>query len=270
MKIAKILSAAAATVVAASALAATAGAELIAQEKGSYKTSVIGDSAQNFAIVPSATGEGDALASSLAADAGFTLDQIAAVSFTIQIPEGEEREYWVMEDNQISGGIVTSVHFTEDKSTRNWDNRGAWWGVTDEELGLATDDPEDANTLAWEALGNYTYKVTCPLPSYTEMADGLAGEFVQYRIFFQAYEQGMAQYNMTEVSLYDANGAVLATVDGQGNLLKGYGASAGNTGSTGSTETPKGSPDTGVEGIAAVAGLGVVAAGVAVMSKKRK
>ncbi len=270
MKITKILSAAAATVVAASALAATAGAELIAQEKGSYKTSVIADSAQNFAIVPSATGEGDALASSLAADAGFTLDQIAAVSFTIQIPEGDERtDYWVDPENQISGGIVTSVHFSEDKSTRNWDNRGAWWGVTDEELGLATDDPEDANTLAWEALGNYTYKVTCPLPNYTEMAEGLAGEFVQYRIFFQAYEQGMAQYNMTEVSLYDANGAVLATVDGQGNLLKGYGASAGNTGASTDTSN-KGSSDTGVEGVAAVAGLGVVAAGAVLLSKKRK
>ena len=36
------------------------------------------------------------------------------------------------------------------------------------------------------------------------------------------------------------------------------------------TTTEKGSPDTGVEGIAAVAGVAVVAAGAVVLSKKRK
>ena len=34
--------------------------------------------------------------------------------------------------------------------------------------------------------------------------------------------------------------------------------------------TEKGSPDTGVEGIAAVAGVAVVAAGAVLLSKKRK
>ena len=47
-------------------------------------------------------------------------------------------------------------------------------------------------------------------------------------------------------------------------------ADATETGSDAVATPDKGSPDTGVEGVAAVAGLAVVAAGAVVMSRKRK
>lgn len=45
-------------------------------------------------------------------------------------------------------------------------------------------------------------------------------------------------------------------------------AAAGNTNSTATTD--KGNADTGVEGVAVVAGLAIVAAGAIVVAKKRK
>ena len=94
----------------------------------------------------------------------------------------------------------------------------------------------------------------------------------------------MSDIEVVKTELSDANGNVLATFDALGNVTYGAGAAADetpaaddNTAATVDAEAPaatttteKGSPDTGVEGIAAVAGVAVVAAGAVVLSKKRK
>ena len=98
----------------------------------------------------------------------------------------------------------------------------------------------------------------------------------------------MSDIEVIETELSDSNGNVLATFDALGNVTYGAGAAADETPvvdetpadtaatvdseapATTTTTTEKGSPDTGVEGIAAVAGVAVVAAGAVVLSKKRK
>ena len=96
----------------------------------------------------------------------------------------------------------------------------------------------------------------------------------------------MSDIEVVETELSDADGNVLATFDALGNVTYGAGAAADetpvadddNTAATVDADAPvvvapsteKGSPDTGVEGIAAVAGVAVVAAGAVVLSKKRK
>ena len=98
----------------------------------------------------------------------------------------------------------------------------------------------------------------------------------------------MSDIEVVKTELSDANGNVLATFDALGNVTYGAGAAADETPAVDdntaadaatvdaeapaatTTTTEKGSPDTGVEGIAAVAGVAVVAAGAVVLSKKRK
>ena len=93
----------------------------------------------------------------------------------------------------------------------------------------------------------------------------------------------MSDIEVVKTELSDANGNVLATFDALGNVTYGAGAAADETPAADdntaadaeapaatTTTTEKGSPDTGVEGIAAVAGVAVVAAGAVVLSKKRK
>ena len=94
----------------------------------------------------------------------------------------------------------------------------------------------------------------------------------------------MSDIEVVKTELSDSNGNVLATFDAKGNLtLGGTSAPAADdtsapaddaTDATGTDSTTasdsKGSPDTGVEGVAAVAGVAIVAAGAVVLSKKRK
>ena len=118
------------------------------------------------------------------------------------------------------------------------------------------------------------------------VANGDIGNLSLYRIFMQAWSFTMSDIEVVETELSDADGNVLATFDALGNVTYGAGAAADetpvaaddNTAATVDADAPvvvaptteKGSPDTGVEGIAAVAGVAVVAAGAVVLSKKRK
>lgn len=93
----------------------------------------------------------------------------------------------------------------------------------------------------------------------------------------------MSDIEVVKTELSDSNGNLLATFDAKGNVTLAGGAAApvddtaaddtasDATDAGASTTTPsKGSPDTGVEGVAAVAGVAIVAAGAVVLSKKRK
>ena len=92
----------------------------------------------------------------------------------------------------------------------------------------------------------------------------------------------MLDMTVTDLTCYDAAGNVIISFDGAGYVDSDNAAQApaadDNTAATVDAEAPadtaatteKGSPDTGVEGIAAAAGVAVVAAGAVLLSKKRK
>ncbi len=273
MKIAKILSTVAAVAVATTALAATASANF--KPWGSDVNSYVENSGSgNYGIMVISTGEADAPVSTLADDYGFALDDIGGAYFVVTIPETDSfgqdgnRLWW---DGTIGGGIVTSLHSDSDKSTYNWPSQGEFWGVQDDELGLATiatDKP-----YQFEKIGDYTYKLTAMF-NFDEAVNNIEGDhIVQYRIFMQGWDNGMAEYQVIECGLLDDSGAALVKMDGQGYPLDGGPATSAPSTDAPATDAPatdKTSPDTGVEGVAAVAGLAVVAAGAVVLSKKRK
>lgn len=272
MKITKILSTVAAAAVATSALAVSAGALLIPQE--STNNYVSADNNANYGIMVTSTGEADAPVSTLAADYGIELTDIHGVRFTVTIPEVDSygndgnRVFWGSE-GAIGGAVVTSLHTDTDKSTYNWPSQGEFWGVIDEDLGLESID--DTKTLKFEKVGDYTYSMTCMF-DFDEAITTIEGDHVvQYRIFLQCWDSGMADYEVTECALLDEAGNDLVTLDGKGYPV---GGGAGSTGAVVDTDaavdTGKDSVNTGVEGVAAVAGLAVVAAGAVVLSKKRK
>ena len=235
----------------------------------------------NYGIMVVSTGEADAPTSTLAQDFGFDPTDIGGATFTITIPETDSfgaegnRLWW---DGTIGGGIVTSLHTDVDKSTYNWPSQGEFWGVIDEDLGIETLAADKA--FQFEKVGDYTYKLTAMF-NFDDALNTIEGDhIVQYRIFMQGWDNGMSEYQVIECALLDDAGNPLVTLTGDGYPVGGAPSTdvdvedGGDTGAV-DTDAPVsdnkgGSPDTGVEGVAAVAGLAVVAAGAAILSKKRK
>ena len=283
MKITKILSAVAAAAVATAAITSVASANF--KPYASTSPYVASEGSGNYGIIVTSTGEADAPVSTLAEDYNIALDDIGGAYFVVTIPETDSydqdgnRTWW---DGSIGGGIVTSLHSDTDKSTYNWPSQGEFWGVVDEDLGLETRD--DTKKYQFEKIGDYTYKLTAMF-NFDDAVNSIEGDhIVQYRIFMQGWDNGMAEYQVTECGLLDDNGNTLVALTGDGYPLTDAPAADDTaaddtTAATADAEAPadttttapsKGSPDTGVEGVAAVAGVAVVAAGAVVLSKKRK
>ncbi|MGN0687927.1 MAG: NPXTG-anchored protein [Oscillospiraceae bacterium] len=282
MKITKILSTVAAAAVATSALACVASANFKPWGSNVNPDGYIENSGSgNYGIMVVSTGEADAPTSTLAQDFGFDPTDIGGATFTITIPETDSfgadgnRLWW---DGTIGGGIVTSLHTDVDKSTYNWPSQGEFWGVIDEDLGIETLAADKAFQL--EKVGDYTYKLTAMF-NFDDALNTIEGDhIVQYRIFMQGWDNGMSEYQVIECALLDDAGNPLVTLTGDGYPVGGAPSTdvdVEDGGETGAVDTDApvndnkgGSPDTGVEGVAAVAGLAVVAAGAAILSKKRK
>ena len=80
----------------------------------------------------------------------------------------------------------------------------------------------------------------------------------------------MSQLVVLGATFYDASGKVLIAYDGSGNVVSGN-PSAPATGDTdAATDSSKGSPNTGVEDMAAAAGLAILAGSAALITRKRK
>ena len=281
MKITKILSAAAAAAVAVSAVAVSASADFRPVTGGAEYCLADGTGNYGICLFSDGTNKDNVPAMSVDID----LSQVTHVAFTFDvIDDADNRDWW---DGMGGGAIVVSAH--SDKTTEdadlynkyNWATAGNFWGVIDEDLGLETRD--DTQGILAEKVGDYTYKIEADV--INPVANGDIGNLSLYRIFMQAWSFTMSDIEVVKTELSDANGNVLATFDALGNVTYGAGAAADetpavddNTAATVDAEAPaattttteKGSPDTGVEGIAAVAGVAVVAAGAVVLSKKRK
>ena len=261
----KILSVATA-VAAASALAISASATLTTVPKSGKFDSGTG----SWMPVVYSDGTFDASTKDVN-DYGIDCTQIASVEVTFT---PAEPEWW---EGEVGGAIVLSSKSADD-SSHNWNGK-EFWGVIDPELELETADATKA--IVAEKVGDLTYKLTMNVDDTNNVVDNYA--LVQ--IAFQEWSAGMSEITVLGMDIKDASGALLMSWDANGNVTYNAGAAAETPAEpetpaetpADTTDTPapapagdKGSPDTGVEGVAAVAGVAVVAAGAVVLSRKRK
>ena len=266
MKITKILSAAAAAVVAVSAVAVSASADFRPVTGGTEYCLADGTGNYGICLFSDGTNKDNVPAMSVDID----LSQVTHVAFTFDvIDDADNRDWW---DGMGGGAIVVSAH--SDKTTEdadlynkyNWATAGNFWGVIDEDLGLETRD--DTQGIIAEKVGDYTYKIEADV--INPVANGDIGNLSLYRIFMQVWSFTMSDIEVVKTELSDANGNVLATFDALGNVTYGAGAAADETPAADdntaadaatvdaeapaatTTTTEKGSPDTGVEGLSLI------------------
>lgn len=261
MKITKILSAAAATVVAASALAASASATLTLAPSPDAGLSTGTGSwlVQLYNVGNEAEGKP-------ATDYGVDLTKVSRIEVTFK---AAEPDWW---DGQTGGSIIYSVNggdITADSDywgTYNWPSLG-FWGVVDEDLELATQDP--AQTVVSEKVGDYTYKIGYDVVNPLAVEAGI-DEIGCMQIGMQEWGSSMSEITVVKCDVLDASGNLMISFDENGVASAASAGTSAPSTDAGTSAPSKGSPDTGVEGVAAVAGLAVVAAGAVVLSKKRK
>jgi hypothetical protein len=266
MKIRKLLSAVAASAVIASTVAVSASAELAVATPTSFALTTGTGMWMMKLYVPSED-----------IDFGLDVANIGSVVFTIQ---ADEPEYF---EGQTGGGVVISCGPTSvTPADHNWASK-SYWGVVDTDLDIDTHD--EGSDLQTVKVGDYTYQLTCPIDDsncvYSEVTESEDG-YVQ--VALQEWGSDMSVISVVSLEVLDTNGSSMIKFDGDGNVISGDTAAAADddttaaaddtasdtTATTTTTTSDKGSPDTGVEGIAAVAGVAVVAAGAVVLSKKRK
>ncbi len=291
MKFRKVLAGIAAAAVCASAVAATAGAELIEVEdvKDENGLLLFDSSPSSWMPVAYSNGERDTNQKAVI-DYGvdWSKAQRVEVVFVVDDQNPEySRDDW---DGAFGGGIVLSSQ-ADGNTTHNW-NAKQFWGVIDEDLELETIDENKDLRLAKE--GDYTYRLTMPIDEDNFVVDN--AQLVQ--ICIQDWS-GVTFWAMKVKSMEvkDENGNVMISWDENGKCnLAPVGAAAaapteevtsapaeeatvtaaaasdvaaaGDTAAA--TTSSKGSPDTGVADVAAVAGLAVLAGGALVVAKKRK
>ena len=271
MKFSKVLSVASAAAVAAAALAATASATLTTVDQ----TGVFKSGTGSWMPVVYSDGTFDASEKDVV-DYGFDCQEIASIEVTFT---PTEQNWW---EGEVGGAIVLSNKSADD-SSHNWNGK-EFWGVIDEDLGLETRD--DTKACVAEKTGEYEYTITC----YVDDTNCVVDDYSLVQIAFQEWSTGMTDITVLGMTIKDASGNVLMSWDENGNVtycITEASAAADDTAAddtaaddtaaddtaaadtTAATDT-KGSPDTGVEGVAAVAGIAVVAAGAVALSRKRK
>ncbi|MDE6031728.1 MAG: NPXTG-anchored protein [Oscillospiraceae bacterium] len=273
MKIAKILSAAAACSVAAAAMAVSASAQLTTVDQ----TGIFKSGTGSWMPVVYSDGTFDASEKDVT-DPGFDCREIAIVEVTFT---PAEPEWW---EGEVGGAIVLSNKSADD-SSHNWNGK-EFWGVIDEDLEIETLAPE--KPVQAVKTGDLQYTLTMNVDDTNNVVDNYA--LVQ--VAFQEWSAGMTDITVLGMTLKDASGNVLVSYDANGNATTSAPAApavvdtpedttptdtttdnndnAASAPAAPAASDSKGSPDTGVEGVAAVAGLAVVAAGAVVLSKKRK
>lgn len=222
--------------------------------------------------------------------------KVTGARFTVTIPEKDadgadgNREFW---DGATGGGVVLSINGGDIKqdtdlwSTYNWPSK-QYWGVTDEALELATDPNKDDDAsndkdLSYEKIGDYTYQLTAN-GFDNPIAKGDAKTIGCMQVALQEWGSSIATIEVVKCEILDAEGNALIAFDGLGNVVDG-GSSAPATDAPATdapatdapaTDAPttgdstKPSTNTGVESVAVVAGVAVLATGAVIVAKKRK
>ena len=228
--------------------------------------------------------------------------KVTGARFTVTIPEKDadgadgNREFW---DGATGGGVVLSINGgdiqqgTDAWDTYNWPSK-QYWGVTDEALELATDPNKDDDAsndkdLSYEKIDDYTYQLTAN-GFDNPIANGTAKTIGCMQIALQEWGSSIATIEVVKCEVLDAEGNVLIAFDGLGNVVDGASAPADTDApatdapatdapatDAPATDAPatagdstKPSTNTGVESVAVVAGVAVLATGAVIVAKKRK
>ncbi len=299
MKFRKVIAGIAAAALAASAITAVAGAELIEVEdiKDENGLLLFDSAAASWMPIGYSNGERDTSQKAVI-DYGVDWSKADTIEVIFVVDDQNpdySRDDW---DGGFGGAIVLSSQ-AEGNVTHNW-NAKAFWGVVDEDLELDTVD--DTRDIVLEKVGDYTYKAVCPVDEDNYVVDN--AQLVQIAV--QDWS-GVTWWAMKvdSMTVKDASGNALIAWDAAGKCslapvgaasvdaaveetpaaaeetvtttaveetasttAEAPAATAGDT--TAAVTSSKGSPDTGIADVAAVAGLAVAAAGALVIAKKRK
>ena len=294
MNFKKTIACAAAAAVTAASLATVAGAELVEIDDvlDANGLELLDSTANSWMPIAYYDGTRPKIDPNKAiVDYGVDWSQAKSVEVIFSVTE-DTREDW---DGGFGGAIVVSSNSPTDAS-HNWPAYD-FWGVTDEALEI--DTYESAKSLQLQKIADYTYKIECPIDNTNNVVDN--PQLVQIAI--QDWS-GVTWWTMDVVSMTvkDASGNALIAWDqaGKCSLSPVGAASAAVEEAPAATEAPaaeetaapaaeaeaapapatgdvaaatdstKGSPNTGIEDVAVVAGLALVAGGALVVAKKRK
>ena len=290
MKLRKLISCVAASAVAVASFATTASASLVVVPTTGYFHGGTG----SWMPVLYSDGTFDASEKPVT-DYGIDCTQIGSVEVTLTPADKD----WF--DGSFGGAIVLSSK-SESNADHNWNGK-EYWGTTDEELAIetvATDKP-----VVFEKTGDYMYTGVMKVDDSNCVYEGY--QLVQIAV--QEWGQDMSEIKVVSMVVKDTAGNVMISFDENGTASlplvtdapaaeeeapaeeeteeeapaveeeteeeapaveeeKEEAPAAGDV--AGTTDSSKGSPDTGVEDVAVVAGLAIVAAGAVLVSKKRK
>ena len=205
-------------------------------------------------------------------DFGIDCPNVGSVQITFTPATPEDFE------NLFQGAVIVSSGPTL-SADHNW-NQKEFAGVNDSDLGFTASDEKE---LTCEKTGDYTYTVTCPVDDTNSfLEDAMADPSAYAQVAVADYGSDFSDITITKLELFDKSGASMAVFDGKGNLTSSASAAATTTttssdtqaatagDTTAATDSSKGSPDTGIEDVAVVAGLALVAGGAIAVAKKRK
>ncbi len=295
MKLRKIMTGIVASSLALSTLAVAASASSLKKVTEADGKSA-GLSSGNDSWLVQVYNEGNEAEGNPATKYDIDYSKVTGARFTVTIPEKDadgadgNREFW---DGATGGGVVLSINGgdiqngTDAWDTYNWPSK-QYWGVTDDALELATDPNKDDDAtndkeLSYEKIGDYTYQLTAN-GFDNPIAKGDAKTIGCMQVALQEWGQSIATIEVVKCEVLDAEGNVLIAFDGLGNVVDGGNsapatdapatdapatdAPATDAPTTGDSTKP--STNTGVESVAVVAGVAVLATGAVIVAKKRK
>ena len=291
MKLRKIMAGVVATALAASTLAVAASAACLTKVEGTESTLSTGTGMwliQLYNKGNEAEGKPDT-------KLDIDYSKIAALTFTFQVNE-KDKELW---DGTIGGSVVFScngeklgVQNDPDEAKAALYNKYNWpscefWGVLDEEvLGPVGEGStlDDTKTTKTEKVGDYTYAVTNNTLVNPITAGDVSSidEIGCMQVGIQEWSSGIAAVTVTKCEVKDASGNVLVSFDEKGVPTIGGASAPADTQAPDDTKAPateapattgdstKPNTNTGVESVAVVAGIAVLATGAVIVAKKRK
>ena len=297
MKLRKIMAGVVATALAASTLAVAASAACLTKVEGTESTLSTGTGMWLLQLY----NKGNEAENKPETKLDIDYSKIAALTFTFQVNE-EAKELW---DGTIGGSVVFSCNGEKlgvandpDEAKAALYNKYNWpgcefWGVLDEEVlgpvgeGSTYDDTKPGKV---EKVGDYTYAVTNnQLVNPITAGDASSIEDMGcMQVGLQEWSSGIAAVTVTKCEVKDASGNVLVSFDEKGVPTIGGASDPADTQAPDDTKAPddsqapateapattgdstKPNTNTGVESVAVVAGIAVLATGAVIVAKKRK
>ncbi len=293
MKLRKIMTGIVASALAASTLAVAASAACLTKVEGTEAALSTGTGMWLIQLY----NKGNEAENKPATKLDIDYSKIAALTFTVHVNDDDQ----ILWTGEIGGSVIFScngeklgVQNDPDEKKAELFNKYNWpacefWGVLDEELlgpvgeGSTLDDTKPGKV---EKVGDYTYAITNDQLVNPIAAGDVASieDMGCMQAGLQEWSNGVAAVTVTRLDVKDADGNVLVSFDEKGVATIG-GASTPATDAPATdapatdapaTDAPttgdstKPSTNTGVESVAVVAGVAVLATGAVIVAKKRK